>query len=31
MNIVELTAEKMTVGGPDGKGGMMYTTFKSVQ
>jgi hypothetical protein len=31
MNIVELTSEKMTVGGPDGKGGMMYTTFKSIQ
>ncbi len=31
MNIVELTSEKMTVGGPDGKGGMMYTTFKAIQ
>ncbi|HXB11990.1 MAG TPA: hypothetical protein VNZ45_08400 [Bacteroidia bacterium] len=31
MNIVELTSEKMTVGGPDGKGGTVYTTFKAIQ
>ena len=31
LNIEELTGDKMTVSSPDGKGGLMYTTFKAIQ
>lgn len=31
LNVVELTAEKMTVSGPDGRGGTVSMTYKAIQ